>query len=88
MLVDPGTYRYSGEPDFRRYFKGIRAHNTVSIDGMDQSVQETSFIWSKPYKLEHVRCGKYNGRTIISALHTGYSDLKKPVKHKRELLFF
>ena len=43
-LVDPGTYRYNGEPEFRKYFKGTRAHNTVTIDGLDQAVQETGLF--------------------------------------------
>ncbi|MFO7614448.1 MAG: alginate lyase family protein, partial [Bacteroidales bacterium] len=41
MLVDPGTYRYNGVPQWRKYFKGTRAHNTVTIDDQDQAVQET-----------------------------------------------
>ena len=35
ILVDPGTFRYSGAPTWRRYFKSTRAHNTVSVDGDD-----------------------------------------------------
>ena len=34
ILIDPGTYRYNGVPEWRRYFKGTRAHNTVTIDAL------------------------------------------------------
>ena len=37
FLIDPGTYRYNGVPDWRRYFKGTRAHNTICIDEQDQA---------------------------------------------------
>lgn len=38
LLVDPGRYTYSetGE-NWRRWFKGTAAHNTVTIDGLDQT---------------------------------------------------
>ncbi|MGA7878861.1 MAG: alginate lyase family protein, partial [Desulfoferrobacter sp.] len=54
FLIDPGTYRYNGAGDFRAYFKGTRAHNTVAVDGKDQAKQVTSFIWDRPYKVSRV----------------------------------
>ncbi len=42
LLVDPGRYTYaSGTPDWRRWFKGTAAHNTVTIDGRDQTAYRT-----------------------------------------------
>jgi len=87
ILVDPGTYRYNGEPEWRRYFKGTRAHNAVTIDGLDQAVQETSFIWSRPYKAKLVRASGEAGSVIIEARHDGYARLKNRVAfHKRTIL--
>lgn len=42
ILVDPGRYTYNAEPgehglDWRREFKSTRFHNTVEIDGRDQT---------------------------------------------------
>ena len=37
LIQDPGRYTYSEqEPNFRRWFKGTAAHNTVCVDGLDQ----------------------------------------------------
>jgi Heparinase II/III-like protein/Heparinase II/III N-terminus len=37
LVVDPGRYTYSdAPPDWRRWFKGTAAHNTVVVDGADQ----------------------------------------------------
>jgi len=88
LLVDPGTYRYNGVPEFRRYFKGTRAHNTVTIDGLDQAVQETGFIWSRPYESVLEKSEEKDGEVVIQASHNGYSALKEPVLHKRTVLYF
>ena len=88
ILVDPGTYRYNGEPEFRRYFKGTRAHNTVTVDGEDQAVQETGFIWSRPFKATLVRASEISDGMILEGYHDGYVRLNKPVEHRRTILCF
>lgn len=88
ILVDPGTFQYNGAPEFRRYFKGTRAHNTVAVDGLDQAVQETSFIWSKAYKNRLVKIKETDGGLLLEAFHNGYSRLKEPVFHKRSIYYF
>jgi Heparinase II/III-like protein/Heparinase II/III N-terminus len=39
LIVDSGRYTYSetGEPNWRRYFKNTKAHNTVCVDDSDQT---------------------------------------------------
>ncbi|MBM2821279.1 MAG: hypothetical protein HW413_25 [Thermoleophilia bacterium] len=38
LIVDPGRYTYAeGEPNLRRWFKSTAAHNTVCVDGLDQT---------------------------------------------------
>jgi hypothetical protein len=86
IIVDPGTYRYNGVAEWRKYFKGTRAHNTVTIDGLDQAVQETGFIWSKPFTSELVRSEENERGILIEALNDGYGRLKQPVKHRRAIL--
>ena len=37
LIIDPGRYTYSEHPpNFRHWFKGTAAHNTVCVDGLDQ----------------------------------------------------
>jgi hypothetical protein len=88
MLVDPGTYRYNGDPEFRKYFKGTRAHNTITVDSQDQAIQETGFIWSRAYHAELVRKENPEGVWLIQAKHDGYTRYKKPVLHMRSLFIF
>jgi uncharacterized heparinase superfamily protein len=88
LLVDPGTYRYNGVPEYRRYFRGTRAHNTVTVDGEDQAVQETGFIWSHPFKATLVRASDIGDGFILEGHHDGYWRLKNPVRHQRTVLFW
>jgi hypothetical protein len=46
VFIDPGTYIYVAEPAERAWFRGSQAHNTVSIDGMDQAKMAGPFRWS------------------------------------------
>jgi hypothetical protein len=45
VLIDQGTYSYM-EPEWRGYFRGSSAHNTVRIDGHDQGVAAGPFRWT------------------------------------------
>jgi hypothetical protein len=73
VLIDPGTFAYSGEPEWRTYFRGTSAHNTVTVDGLDQAVQETAFQWSSPYDARLVASKTLpDGSTVLIAVHDGY----------------
>ena len=38
LVLDPGRFTYAeGEPNLRHWFRGTAAHNTVSVDGADQT---------------------------------------------------
>ncbi len=86
ILIDPGTYRYNNLPNWRKYFKGTRAHNTVTVDHLDQAVQQTGFIWSDPYHVSLVKKDIRRNRFFhIAAVHDGYERLREPVTHRRDL---
>ncbi|MDX3385856.1 alginate lyase family protein [Streptomyces niveiscabiei] len=47
VLADPGTYCYHGQPAWRRYFRSTLGHNTLQVDGEDQSVSGGPFLWTR-----------------------------------------
>ena len=85
ILVDSGTFRYNNAFNWRRYFKSTRAHNTVTVDGLDQSEQVTGFVWGGPYQADLVRLEEKADRLVLEAAHSGYSRLKEPVRHHRQV---
>ncbi|MGA5822765.1 alginate lyase family protein [Kitasatospora sp. NPDC094028] len=47
VLADPGTFCYHGQPEWRRYFRSTLGHNTLELDGTDQSVSGGPFLWTR-----------------------------------------
>lgn len=47
VLVDPGTYIYNGNTEMRDLFRSTAMHNTVCVDGKDQSEMLGPFLWGK-----------------------------------------
>ncbi|MFJ6917338.1 alginate lyase family protein [Streptomyces sp. NPDC101133] len=47
VLADPGTFCYHGQPEWRRYFRSTLGHNTLELDGADQSVPGGPFLWTR-----------------------------------------
>ncbi|WP_329537087.1 heparinase II/III family protein (plasmid) [Streptomyces sp. NBC_01450] len=47
VLADPGTFCYHGQPEWRQYFRSTLGHNTLQLDGSDQSVSGGPFLWTR-----------------------------------------
>ncbi len=74
VLVDPGTYCYHGEPEWRRFFRSTVAHNTLELDGADQATQAGAFLWSSAPAVRLIEAaGLGEGpRATVEASHDGY----------------
>ncbi|HEU4711558.1 MAG TPA: alginate lyase family protein [Pyrinomonadaceae bacterium] len=45
VLVDPGTYTYTGSRELRDWFRSSQAHNTVTLGDVSSSVPDGAFTW-------------------------------------------
>jgi hypothetical protein len=87
VLIDPGTYGYTAEPEWRNYFRSASAHSTVTVDGVGQSEPAGPFSWRrKPRTVvrEWLTTADFD---LIDAQHNAYADLTTPVIHRRRVLF-
>ena len=87
-FIDPGTYCYHSDLASRSYFRGTRAHNTVVVDGLDQSEQGGPFLWVRDAHSKLELADELNCEPIEYALrgsHDGYSHLG--VGHERTMSF-
>jgi hypothetical protein len=85
FLIDPGTYAYHAQGPWRRYFRGTAAHNTVRVDGVDQSQSGGNFMWLRK---ANVRCTLWqpsDERDVFEGWHDGYRRLPDPVVHRRRI---
>lgn len=86
VLIDPGTYAYHTQKVWRDYFRGTAAHNTVCIDGVDQSEIGGNFMWMRKARAELLAFEIDGPRQRWVARHDGYRRLADPVIHTREVL--
>jgi uncharacterized heparinase superfamily protein len=85
VLVDPGTYDYFSFPEWRQYFRSTRAHNTVAVDGMDQSVLLGSFLWGRRASATCLDWRPRPGGGSVAGEHDGYRRLSSPATCRRTL---
>ena len=83
FLIDPGTFAYHTERSWRRYFRGTSAHNTVMIDGEDQSLDAGAFLWLQhaAATVDEFVCSP--DLQVLVAHHDGYQRLPDPLLHRR-----
>ncbi|MFG2575729.1 alginate lyase family protein [Streptomyces sp. NPDC048481] len=85
VLADPGTFCYHGQPGWRRYFRSTLGHNTLELDGADQSVSGGPFLWTRQARsrvLAVDTSGAPDGGTVHwAAEHDGY----RPSVHRRRV---
>jgi hypothetical protein len=86
-LVDPGTYSYWQHQKWRDYFRGTSAHNTVRVDGLDQSVSGGRFMWTRKAAARIERMPVSPRQFDFRGSHDGYLRLPDPVRHARSVLF-
>ncbi len=85
LVVDPGRFTYAeGEPNWRRWFKGTAAHNTVTVDGLDQ----------QPYRRGRPKGALMSSRLLerrsvggIELLQGEVVSPAYPAVHRRTVLF-
>ncbi|HEY4216031.1 MAG TPA: alginate lyase family protein [Gemmatimonadaceae bacterium] len=85
VIVDCGTGGYFDDPWRRRYFRGTAAHNTLVIDGQDQSRPSGPFMWSRHARTTVESWTSDEAEATVAAHHDGYRRLVGRPVHRRTL---
>ena len=86
IIVDSGVKDYELSAT-RCYARSTAAHNTLAIDGREQSEIWGAFRVGRRAKPVIASMSLNNG-VIIDASHNGYDNLKKgPVRHRRQFVY-
>lgn len=86
FLVDPGTYCYHTDTQWRHYFVSTRAHNTICIGGANQAGFVGPTLWVNHYKVNVKEYGLADDHEYVVASHTGYKKYR--AYHTRKFEFF
>ena len=87
FFVDSGTFSYNVDYAWRDVFRSTRAHNTIVVDGQDQSVLGDRMSW-KTAARSHPRAWVTTPWfDLADGEHDGYRRLRDPVSHRRVVFF-
>jgi hypothetical protein len=87
FLVDSGTFSYNIDYAWRNVFRGTRAHNTVVVDGQEQSVPRDRMAWDSVARSRPHRWVTTRWFDLADGEHDGYGRLPDPVTHRRAIVF-
>jgi uncharacterized heparinase superfamily protein len=85
LLVDPGSYVYTSDPEARNLFRSTAYHNTLQVDGVEQNDIRPEFLFRmfETSSVEHVAFLDTAEYTEYRGRHTGYERLPAPLTHER-----
>jgi hypothetical protein len=85
VLVDPGSYVYTPDPDARNLFRSTRSHNTLSVDGEEQNELRPDWLFRmfEQARPEHLEVDEQSDGMRYRGRHHGYARLPQPVVHER-----
>lgn len=86
-LVDPGMYSAHLGVRWRNYFRGTSAHNTVVVDGRDQSILDGVRRVFRPATAQLIDWASCDAFDVVAGRHLGYTRLRAPITHQREICF-
>jgi len=89
LVVDPGSFVYTSDPDARNRFRGTAYHNTVAIDGVEQNDLRPDWLF-RLFETSHAESIAFvdrDGAVEYTGKHHGYERLPQPVAHERTFRF-
>ena len=84
-LIDSGTFEYVGERSERDLFRGTAAHNTLTVDGLDQADPNGPFAWENLPRVTAQSWIPGKSFDYFAGRHDGYKRLPDPAIHRRSV---
>ncbi len=85
LLIDPGMPCYNENVPMRNHFRGTVAHNTIAIDGEDQSTIGDVFLWLQRAKARVEKSSFTKEYDYVVGAHNGYN--RHGILHSRQVIF-
>jgi len=85
FIVDSGTYQYHAHYTFwRNYFRGITAHNTISVNNRDHAQSAGRMIWLQHPKVTNVKFNESDTDIYCEATHNAFLNNERTI-HSRKI---
>jgi hypothetical protein len=87
LVVDPGSYLYTADPDARNAFRSTGFHATLRIDGAEQNEisRDRLFALDDRTRAEAEAWEIQGEETAFTGRHHGFEALEDPATHERRL---
>lgn len=85
LLIDPNTFAYQEGYEWRDFFRSTAAHNTIVVDGKDQSEMQGAFLWGRKAEARLLAWKTAASQDHAVAQHNGYAQIG--VIHQRDVRF-
>jgi len=88
ILVDPGCFLYTSDPQAYNRFRSTRAHSTVTVDQAEQNrlIPGKLFCLHPDSRVQVLQWEPGGPVERLVAEHDGYERLSHPVRHRREIV--
>jgi hypothetical protein len=87
LLVDPGTYTYTGSREWRDHFRTSQSHNTLAVDGESSSVPAGPFRWQHVANASTSAWHSQPRFDYFAGTHDGYARINGHETYERAVLF-
>lgn len=85
LVVDSGVDEYeSGQ--WRQFWRSTRAHNTVLVDGCEQSEIWAAFRVGRRCRVLEATCIKEDSSSLFVGTHDGFATQTMPILHQRSIV--
>lgn len=87
LVVDPGSYMYTGDMQARDLFRSTRYHNVVEVDETEMAPLVSLWRIGPEATPTDVEVELAGAEAVIRAGHRGYERLGDPVRYHRTIAF-
>lgn len=85
ILFDGGSYKYNTDVKTLKYFMGSESHNTVMLDGHDQMLKGSRFIWYNWTQALKAEVSEQRDAYLFEGTISAFKELNAKIRHTRKL---
>jgi hypothetical protein len=87
LVIDPGAYLYTPDPDARNLFRSTAMHSTLKVGGAEQNELRRDALFALPDRTrsETLVWKANHDHAVFEGRHHGYGVLDPPALHQRRV---